>query len=144
MCIRDRYIKSPLIGLEFNYGYSRYNETFNIGTGILKSQPPYQLGVQSKVTEYSMGYVAHGPTLSGLKTFGGVGVGGIEFKPTAGGGQGLPPEVRFGAYYMVGVEQGFHDDRYGVRASFRQVFLGAPDFNQNYLCLLYTSDAADE
>jgi hypothetical protein len=131
--IEIRYTKSPLVGIEFNYSYARYNETFNVGSGSLPAQQPYQLGVQSKVNEYSMGYVAHGPTFAGLKTFGGVGLGAVEFKPTSGGGQGLPPEVRTGFYYTVGVEQGFNQDRFGVRAYFRQLFLGAPDFNENYL-----------
>lgn len=131
--IEIRYIKSPLVGIEFNYSYARYNETFSIGAGSLPAQQPYTIGVQSKVNEYSMGYIAHGPSFGDLKTFAGAGLGAIEFKPTAGGGQGLPPEVRTGIYYTVGVEQGFHQDRFGVRAYFRQLFLGAPDFNQNYL-----------
>lgn len=131
--IEIRYIKSPLVGIEFNYSYARYNETFSVGAGSLPAQQPYTLGVQSKVNEYSMGYIAHGPSFGDLKTFAGAGLGAVEFKPTAGGGQGLQPVVRTGVYYTVGVEQGFHEDRYGIRAYFRQVFLGAPDFNQNYL-----------
>ncbi len=131
--IEIRYVKSPLVGIEFNYSYARYNETFSVGAGSLPAQQPYTLGVQSKVNEYSMGYIAHGPSFGDLKTFAGAGLGAVEFKPTAGGGQGLQPVVRTGVYYTVGVEQGFHEDRYGIRAYFRQVFLGAPDFNQNYL-----------
>lgn len=128
-----RYTKSPLVGIEFNYSYARYNVTYSVGSGSLPSQPAYQLGVQSKVNEYSLGYVGHGPTFGGLKTFAGGGLGAIEFKPTRGGGQGLPPEVRTGFYYTVGVEQGFNEDRFGVRAFFRQTFYGAVDFNENYL-----------
>ena len=126
--IELRYTKSPLIGFEFNYSYARYNDTFNVG-----AQPPYQFASQSKVDEYSMGYVAHGPELAGFKTFGGVGVGAIEFKPTTGGGQGLPPEVRTGFYYTVGVDKPLFSDGFGVRAFFRQTFYGAVDFNENYL-----------
>jgi opacity protein-like surface antigen len=128
-----RYTRSPLIGVEFNYSYSRYNNTFSVSGGSLPAQPPYQIGVQSKVNEYSLGYVGHGPTFFGLKSFGGAGVGAIEFKPTTGGGQSVMPEVRTGFYYTVGVEQGFNDDKFGVRAYFRQLFFGAVDFNENYL-----------
>ena len=132
-----RYTKSPLIGIQLNYSFARYTENFNVNptTGTPPSQLPYVLGVQSKVNEYSVGYVAHGPTVFGLRLFGGGGAGGIEFKPTAGGGLGLPPEVRFGAYYHVGVEQNFLSDHFGFRVQFRQVFYGAPDFNQNYLAI---------
>jgi len=131
--IQLRYTKSPLIGLEFNYSYARYNDTYNVGSGTLPSQQPYQLGVQAKVNEYSLGYVGHGPELFGLKTFAGAGVGAIEFKPTSGGGQGLPPEVRTGFYYTVGVDKALFSDGFGVRAFFRQTFYGAVDFNENYL-----------
>jgi opacity protein-like surface antigen len=127
-----RYTRSPLIGIEFNYTYSRYNDTFSVGSGPLPSQPPYVFGVQSKVNEYSLGYVAHGPTFAGIRTFGGAGVGAIEFKPTTTGGQGVTPEVRTGFYYTVGVEKPLTDS-FGIRAQFRQLFFGAVDFNENYL-----------
>jgi hypothetical protein len=123
-----RYTKSPLIGLELNYSYARYNDTFSVG-----AQPPYQFASQSKVNEYSLGYVGHGPEIAGFKTFAGAGLGAIEFKPTSGGGQGLPPEVRTGFYYTVGVDKPLFSDNFGVRAFFRQTFYGAVDFNQNYL-----------
>lgn len=131
--IELRYIKSPRVGFEFNYSYARYNDTINIAGGILASQPPYVLGVQSKVNEYTFGYVAHGPTFGNLKTFGSIGAGGIAFKPTSGGGIGLPEQLRSAFYYSVGVEQGFSEDRYGVRVFFRQTFFGTPDFNQIYI-----------
>jgi len=128
-----RYTKSPLIGIELNYSYARYNNTYSVGSGVLPSQPAYVFAVQSKVNEYSMGYIGHGPTIGGLKTFAGGGLGALEFKPTSGGGQGLPPEVRTGFYYTVGADYGFNEDKFGVRAYFRQLFFGAVDFNQNYL-----------
>ena len=128
-----RYIRSPLIGFELNYSFARINDTFSVANGILSMQPPYVLGVQSKVTEYTLGYIAHGPTFGNLKTFAGGGAGALGFKPTNGGGQGLPSQIRAGFYYTVGVEQGFSEDRFGVRAYFRQTFFGAVDFNQNYL-----------
>jgi hypothetical protein len=132
-----RYTRSPLIGFQLNYTFARFTENFNVNptTGTPPSQQPFVLGVQSKVNEYSIGYVAHGPTVFGLKPFAGGGAGGIEFKPTAGGGLGLPPQVRFGAYYHVGVEQNFLSEHFGFRVQFRQVFYGAPDFNQNYLAI---------
>jgi hypothetical protein len=135
--IELRYTKSPLIGVQLNYSYARFTENFNVNptTGTPPSQQPYVLGVQSKVNEYSLGYVGHGPTLFGLKTFAGGGVGGIEFKPTAGGGLGLPPQVRTAFYYHVGIEQDFLSEHFGFRVQFRQVFYGAPDFNQNYLAI---------
>jgi len=123
-----RYTKSPLIGIELNYSYARYNDTFSVG-----AQPPYTFASQSKVNEYSLGYVGHGPEIAGFKTFAGAGLGAIEFKPTSGGGQGLPPEVRTGFYYTVGFDKGLFSDNFGVRAFFRQTFYGAVDFNQNYL-----------
>jgi len=131
--IQLRYTKSPLVGIELNYSYARYNDTISVGGGPLPSQQPYVIGIQSKVNEYSLGYVGHGPTFFGLKTFAGGGLGAIEFKPTAGGGQGLPPQVRTGVYYSVGVEQGLFQDNFGIRAFFRQTFYGAVDFNENYL-----------
>jgi hypothetical protein len=132
-----RYTRSPLIGIQFNYSFARYTENFNVNptTGTPPAQQPFVLGVQSKVNEYSIGYVAHGPTVFGLRLFGGGGVGGIEFKPTAGGGLGLPPQVRAGLYYHVGLEQSFLSEHFGFRVQFRQVFYGAPDFNQNYLAI---------
>jgi len=131
--VQLRYTKSPLIGLEFNYSYARYNDTFSVGSGPLPSQQPYQLGIQSKVNEYSLGYVAHGPVLAGLSTFAGAGLGAIEFKPTTTGGQGVQPEVRTGFYYTIGVDKPLFSDSFGVRAFFRQTFYGAVDFNENYL-----------
>ena len=128
-----RYTKSPLIGVEFNYSYARYNDTYNVGSGPLSLQSPYQLGVQSKVTEYSLGYLGHGPVLGGFKTFGGAGLGAIEFKPTTTGGQGVQPEVRTGFYYTVGVDKPLFSENFGIHAFFRQTFYGAVDFNENYL-----------
>jgi len=123
-----RYTRSPLIGIELNYSYARYNDTFNVG-----AQPPYQFASQSKVNEYSLGYVGHGPTFSGIKTFAGAGLGAIEFKPTSAGGQGVQTEVRTGVYYTLGVEKSLFSDNFGLRAFFRQTFYGAVDFNENYL-----------
>jgi hypothetical protein len=130
-----RYIKSPLIGAEFNYTYGRYDQNYSLTntTGTPSGQLPYLLTVQSKVDEISLGYVAHGPEFFGIKPFASAGVGAIEFKPTTGGGQNVQKEVRTGVYYAIGVEKLLFDSNFGIRAQFRQLFLGAPDFNENYL-----------
>jgi hypothetical protein len=93
---------------------------------------PFILGVQSKVTEFGLGYVAHGPKLFGLQPFGGAGVAALQYKPTAGGGEHLPEQVRAGFYYAIGLEESVFSEHFGLRVQFRQLFFGAPDFNQNY------------
>ncbi len=121
-----RYTKSPLLGLEANYGYARYNERFSryiIG------------GAQTNASEYTLGYVAHGPELFGLRSFGSIGAGSIAFRPTTAGGQGLPARARLAAYYAVGLEEPLFSSHFGVRAQFRQIFYKAPDFDQNYLTI---------
>ena len=124
-----RYTRSPLMGFEFNYGYARYTENF-------LSTPSYITnGAQTNVSEVSVGYVLHGPTLVGLQTFGSAGIGTLIFHPTAGGGQGLPERARFAPYYAIGVEEPIFSSHFGVRAQFRQLFFTAPDFDQNYLTL---------
>jgi hypothetical protein len=129
-----RYTHSPLIGVQFNYSYARFTENFTLSNTSTTpaSQLPFTLGVQAKVDEFSLGYVAHGPTFFGLHTFAGVGGGGIEFKPTSGGGLDLPAQIRGAIYYQVGVDAELNE-HFGLRGQFRQVFYGAPDFNQNYL-----------
>jgi hypothetical protein len=134
--IELRYIKSPLMGFNLTYSQARYTENFAVTdvTGTPAGQAPYNISIQSKVAEYSLGYVAHGPRIFGVKPFAGGGVGALEFKPTAGGGLGAPPEERVLFYYTVGVEDElFGSDHFGFRAQFRQSFFGAPDFNENYL-----------
>lgn len=131
-----RYTKSPLLGAEANYSYARYTERFsNYIVG----------GAQTNASEYTVGYVAHGPTLLGLQTFASGGVGSIAFRPTPFGGQGLPARARLAYYYAVGVEQPVFTSHFGVRAQFRQIFYKAPDFDQNYLTInrrTFTSEPA--
>lgn len=130
--VQLRYTKSPLLGVEFNYSYSRYTENYSgepFGTTTTTGVP---FGVQTNASEYSLGYVAHLPTFLGVQPFAAVGAGATAFKPTPGGGQGLTERARATYYYTVGV-----DDQltrfFGVRAQFRQGFFKAPDFGQNYL-----------
>ncbi len=121
-----RYIKSPLVGFEGNYGYARYTENFS----------SYVFGgAQTKATEYTLGYVAHTPAIFGLHPFASVGAGSIAFRPTPGGGQGLPEQARAAYYYSAGVENTVFSNHFGLRAQIRQVFFKAPDFGQNYLTI---------
>ena len=132
-----RYIRSPLIGVQINFNQTRFTENYAV-TDISttpRQQLPFVLGVQSTVDEFSLGYVAHVGTFFGVKPFAGAGVGAEEFKPTAGGGQSLPKQVRAAFYYTVGVEQNVFSEHFGVRVQFKQLFMGAPDFNQNYLAI---------
>ncbi len=127
-----RYIAKPLVGLEFNYGYARYTENFS---GVSGSQP--NIGVQSQVNEYTIGYVitpAH--ELFGFQPYVSAGAGSTGFKPTPGGGLGLKTQARATYYYSAGLQQEFFNAHFGLRAGFRQVFFLAPDYGQNYLTIL--------
>lgn len=127
-----RYIKSPFVGIEANYGYARYTENFsNIG------------GVQTKASEYTVGYVAHTPTLFGVQPFASAGAGVLAFSPTPGGGQGLNTQARAAYYYSIGAENQIFASHFGVRAQFRQVFFLAPDFGQNYLTIKQRSSTLE-
>lgn len=124
--VQIRYIRSPLAGAEFNYGYARYTQ--NYSSYIVG-------GAQSKANEYTVGYIAHTPEVLGLKTFAGAGLGVVAFTPTPFGGQGLPEQGRLAFYYTVGVEQSVISPHFGLRAQFRELFYKAPDFGQNYLTI---------
>jgi hypothetical protein len=121
-----RYIKSPLVGFEGNYGYARYTENFS--TYVIG-------GAQTKASEYTLGYVAHVPTFFGVQPFVSAGAGSIAFRPTPNGGQGLPVQARAAYYYSAGVENTVFSSHFGVRAQVRQLFFKAPDFGQNYLTI---------
>ena len=132
--ITVRYTKSALLGAEFNYSFVRYSERYtSSGTPPASFQSP--LNVQTRASEYTLGYVAHGPTLLGLRPFGAVGLGTTAFSPTKFAGSGLPTQARATYYYALGVDAPIITDRFGVRAQFRQQFLLAPDFGQNYLTI---------
>ena len=130
-----RYIARPLVGFEFNYGYARYTENFS-GPGIANyfpQAPPFQ--IQTQANEFTLGYlVTPERTFFGFKPFASAGLGSIEFKPTAHGGEGAPHQARAAYYYSVGVQQDITPN-FGLRAGFRQVFFLAPDFGQNYLTI---------
>jgi hypothetical protein len=138
-----RYTKSPWVGVEFNYGYSRYTQHyFYNGTDpTLQGTEPYVVGgVQTNNSEFTLGYVAHPRRqFFGLQPFFGGGVGVLRFKPTSSGGQGLQNQPAGVYYYNLGVEKQI-TQHFGVRGMFRQQFYLAPDFYQNYLTIQkYTS-----
>ncbi len=125
-----RYTKSPKVAFEANYGYARYTQNYSTIQGV-----------QQNASEYTIGYVAHTPNWFDLHPFVGVGGGAIVFRPTPGGGQGLPAQGRGAFYYSLGAEKMvFSSPHFGVRLQFRQIFFSAPDFGQNYLTInKYTS-----
>lgn len=125
-----RYIAKPLVGFEFNYGYSRYTQKF---TGVSGSSGV--LGIQNNAKEYTFGYVAHTPQLFGVNPFIAVGGGTTAFRPTSSGGQGLLTQARATYYYSVGAETTFGSPHFGLRAQFREAFFIAPDFGANYLTI---------
>jgi hypothetical protein len=126
-----RYIVSPFVGFEGNYGYARYTDTFT-PFGI----PGTSAGVQQNASEYTLGYVVHArKRYFGLSPFASGGLGSMVFRPTPGGGEGLPEQARAVYYFSVGAETTVLSPHFGVRAQYRQVFFKAPDFLTNYLTI---------
>jgi hypothetical protein len=133
--ITIRYTKSPWIGGEFNYGYARYTQNFTNTTNALIDHQYIVGGAQTNANEYTLGYVAHPPHLIlGAQPFIAGGAGSTAFRPTPGGGQGLPVQARMTYYYGVGVEK-LVLEHFGFRAQVRQTFFKAPDFGQDYLTI---------
>ena len=129
-----RYVKSPLLGVEFNYGYARYNDTFTPFGAI--TTPPSTGAVQQNASEYTFGYVAHArKPFFGVTPFVAAGAGTTVFRPTPGGGQSLLPQARATYYYSVGAETTVLSPHFGLRAQFRQAFFKAPDFETNFLTI---------
>jgi hypothetical protein len=125
-----RYVASPLVGFEFNYGYARYTQTFTPFGSLPVS------GVQQNASEYTLGYVAHTKRqYFGVNPFAAVGLGTTVFRPTPGGGLALPEQARATYYYTVGAETTVLSPHFGIRAQFRQLFFNAPDFETNYLTI---------
>ncbi|NYF81332.1 hypothetical protein [Granulicella arctica] len=129
-----RYTKAPYLGFEFNYGYARYTQNFTTVIQGITTSPYIVGGAQTNATEYTLGYVAHTPSLFGIKTFVSAGLGSTAFRATPGGGQGLPTQARATYYYDGGFEDSI-TSHFGIRAQFRQAFFLAPDFGQNYLTI---------
>jgi outer membrane protein W len=124
-----RYTVSPYVGLEFNYGYARYTQTFT----PFGSTPVG--GVQQNTAEYTFGYVVHPRyDFHGIKPYLSAGLGTLDFRPTPGGGEGLLPQARATYYYNVGGDY-MLNKHFGARVQFREQFFKAPDFETNYLTL---------
>jgi hypothetical protein len=142
--INIRYIKSPLIGLEFNVNYSKYVQNYSGTTDEPNgSQIPLILGIQADAVEYSFGWVFHTPKIFGIPTYVSVGAGSTDFVPSRGGGHAFLPQARATYYYSAGVEKSVFSPHFGLRAGFRQGFFLAPDFETNYLTNLkhtYTTE----
>ncbi len=131
-----RYVKSPLIGFEFNYGYARYTENFTLVNSAASpaGATDLTLPIQTNANEYTLGYVAHTRGLHyGLQPYASVGLGTIAFKPTNGGGQGFLEQARAAYYYSVGVETPLYHKYFGLRAAFRQSIYLNPDYETNYI-----------
>lgn len=125
-----RYIVSPFVGFEGNYGYARYADTFT----PFGAQP--FAAVQQNATEYTLGYVVHTrKEHHGVIPFVSGGLGTIAFRPTPGGGEALPKQARAAYYFSVGAETTVLSPHFGLRAQYRQVFFKAPDFETNYLTI---------
>jgi hypothetical protein len=125
-----RYTVKPWVGFEFNYGYARYTQTFT----PFGSQP--NGGVQQNASEYTFGYVVHAKKqYFGLIPFASGGAGTTVFRPTSGGGLGLPEQARATYYVSVGAETTVLSPHFGIRAQYRQLFFKAPDFLTNYLTI---------
>jgi hypothetical protein len=132
--IEVRYIASPKVGIVYNYTYARYVDNFNItDTGNSpKNATSSVLGIQSRVNEYSLGYIGHLPNYFELHPFVSVGGGVLAYRPTPGGGLGVEGESRGLAYAALGIEYPVNE-HLGLRVQYRQTFFGASDFNENYL-----------
>jgi hypothetical protein len=125
-----RYVGSPWFGLEANYGYSRYVDTFTPFGAQANA------GVQQNASEYTLGYVVHAKKqYFGMTPFASGGLGTTAFRPTPGGGLALPKQARATYYYAIGAETTVLSPHFGIRAQFREVFFKAPDFETNYLTI---------
>jgi opacity protein-like surface antigen len=133
--VTARYIAKPYLGFEGNFSYARYTEAFSgSGTSSFVTSP---YNVQTNVDEETLGYVVTPPhQIFGFQPFASAGAGTIKFKPTPHGGLGERQQYRMGYYYSVGLQQEYANGKFGLRASFRQLFFLAPDFGDNYLTIL--------
>ena len=132
--IQIHYIRSSYVGFEFNYSYARMTENFNFPTTTNTGGPTGAFPVQTRMNEYTFGYVAHPHPIFGVQPFVAVGAGTTAFTPTAGGGEALPERARMTYYYGLGVEDQI-SEHFGVRVQLRQLYYKAPDFGENYLTI---------
>jgi hypothetical protein len=129
-----RYTVKPYVGFELNVSNLRYAQDYKFVP--TPQQNLLLISAQTAVREMTVGYVAHLKFRPlGLTPYLGAGGGTIRFKPTAGGGEGLPQQYRAAYYYTAGLEGNFPDSHFGMRVGFRQLIFLAPDFLQNYLTI---------
>ena len=134
LLVTIRYAPRPYLGAEFNGGYARYTENYNVAPGQ----------IQTQANELTVGYLVTPPYLIyGFRPYASAGGGIIRFAPTAGGGQAAPEIGEPGYYYNLGVQKDVYGNRLGVRAGFRQLFFTAPDFYQNYLTINKRTSTAE-
>lgn len=149
------YTAKPLLGYEVNFGNFRYAQNYSFTntttttvtntattpptttTATTTNNPDILQSVQAGVREFSFGYIAHPRKIYGVQPYLGAGIGTLRFKPTPGGGEGLPFQYRMAYYYNFGVEQNFTGSasHFGVRVGFRQLIYLEPDFLTNYLTI---------
>jgi hypothetical protein len=131
------YPVKPYFGLELNYGYGRYTENYEgpaVSTFLPNGTTDFQ--VQSKVNEYTFGYLITPPyMIFGLRPFASAGFGPQAFKPTPYGGQEEPEKARMTYYYSLGFAKDV-SPHLGLRVGFRELFFLDPDFGQDYLTIL--------
>ena len=124
-----RFTKSAYVGAELNYEYARYSENFSNLVGSIITNPT----IQTKASEFTIGYVAHFPTkIFGVSPFAVAGGGLMKFTPTSAGGLGYSAQGRPIYYVGGGAEAPIFGPHFGVRVQYRQVFFKAPDFFENY------------
>ncbi|ADW69835.1 porin family protein [Granulicella tundricola] len=129
------YSKSPWVGGEFNFQNIRYTDNFTLANTATTpaNQNSQNIAIQTNVIELSAGYLirpAH--TFYGIQPYASAGLGAMDFRPTPGGGQGLPHEGVRSFYYTVGGEE-LVTTHFGLRGGIRQTFYLQPDFFQNFL-----------
>jgi hypothetical protein len=139
-----RYTVKPYIGLEINYGYARYTENFTIAN--TSTSPTGATGlflpIQTNANEYTIGYVAHTKELHyGVTPWVSAGAGATAFRPTKGGGLGFLEQARATYYYAFGADSVPIAKYFGLRATFRENFYLAPDYQTNYIRDLKRSTA---
>ena len=117
-----------------NVNQTRYSQNFTYVNQTPSGNGSALLDIQSTAIEYTVGYVVHTPKqYFGVQPFASVGAGSEEFRPTKGGGENATTQARAAYYYNLGAESLVYGNHFGLRASFRQVFALAPDFQQSYL-----------
>ncbi len=125
------YTVSKLLGYEFNFKMTEVTDGYTLTPALAQTANPFT--VQSRVSEYSGGYVYHGPTFGKIKSFASVGFGTTKFKPTPHGGEGLNEQYRATEYASIGFDDPVFTKNIGIRVQVRGVFFKPPDYGQNYL-----------